>query len=107
MLQELLAAEIGADVGWYQHAAGSLHIYERHLDMARCLAGQAADDDGIMSPMADLSALPRFLDIERRLREGEVDAVRHAGQLPGYWRDLIASAVELHTSRFRTQLAAR
>lgn len=33
LLQELLANELGCDVGWYQVNIGSLHIYEEHYDM--------------------------------------------------------------------------
>lgn len=32
--QELLANELGVDVGTYTHTSNSLHIYERHFDMA-------------------------------------------------------------------------
>ena len=34
MFQEILAAELNVDVGSYTHVSNSLHIYERHFDMA-------------------------------------------------------------------------
>lgn len=33
LLQEIIANELGYDVGWYQVNIGSLHIYEEHYDM--------------------------------------------------------------------------
>jgi len=33
MLQELMAFELGIDVGTYTHVSNSLHIYERHYEM--------------------------------------------------------------------------
>jgi thymidylate synthase len=33
LLQEIIANELGCDVGWYQVNIGSLHIYEEHYDM--------------------------------------------------------------------------
>jgi thymidylate synthase len=34
IFQEILAGELGVDVGSYTHVSNSLHIYERHFDMA-------------------------------------------------------------------------
>lgn len=33
LLQELVANELGVDLGWYQVNIGSLHIYEEHFDL--------------------------------------------------------------------------
>jgi thymidylate synthase len=33
LLQEIVANELGVDVGWYQVNIGSLHIYEEHFDL--------------------------------------------------------------------------
>lgn len=33
LLQEVIANEIGLDVGWYYHFDGSLHVYEYHYEM--------------------------------------------------------------------------
>ena len=32
-LQECFAAELGVEVGWYQHQVGSLHIYEKDIQI--------------------------------------------------------------------------
>lgn len=34
-LQQLLAEQLGVDVGWYQHQAMSLHLYDRNIDKAK------------------------------------------------------------------------
>lgn len=44
-LQQLVANALGAELGWYQHSAMSMHLYHRNLEKAR-----AAYLDGSMSP---------------------------------------------------------
>jgi thymidylate synthase len=38
-LQRLAAEAVGLPVGAYSHQASSLHIYERHFEMAKQIAG--------------------------------------------------------------------
>lgn len=33
MIQELIASELGIDMGFYQHNSGSMHLYERNIEM--------------------------------------------------------------------------
>lgn len=42
-LQERMAKEVGRRVGVYTHIAHSMHLYERDIDVARRMAGIAAD----------------------------------------------------------------
>jgi len=35
MLQELMALELGVELGWYRHLSASLHVYEKHFDMCK------------------------------------------------------------------------
>jgi len=37
LFQELLANELGVDLGTYTHTSNSLHIYERHFEMAKSI----------------------------------------------------------------------
>jgi len=40
VIQQLIAAAVGAEPGWYQHQAGSLHLYDQH----RARASEAVND---------------------------------------------------------------
>src|SRR5206468_2212365 len=42
-LQELMALELGVGLGAYHHFASSLHIYERHVALARRVLSQPGE----------------------------------------------------------------
>ncbi len=86
MMQELLACELGLGLGSYLHMAGSLHLYERHVDLAnRIVNSHAADSRQVaMEPMADAGALGDFLEFERELRTTGSSGVA----LAPYWANL-------------------
>ena len=101
MLQELMAAQIGADVGWYQHSAASLHIYDEFVSMAEALVehGLVTEAD----PMPKLvcpEALPRFLAAEAALRLNRPNANEELDSLPPYWRNLASPLRRLHRRRW-------
>jgi thymidylate synthase len=99
MLQERLACELGLRLGWFQLAAGSMHVYKRHCQLAlRILAEPAAVSDE-MPPMSDVNSIPAFLGAERALRLGESDAESRVAALPRYWRDLASPLVHLRHER--------
>ena len=94
MLQEMLAVEIGANLGSYRHFAGSMHLYERHAGWAdRIVADQSADPLP-MPPMPSLEGLDRFLEVEREIRATGASSV---GLAP-YWEELAAPLIE-HAGR--------
>ena len=41
-LQRMVAACVDADLGWYQHQVGSLHLYEEHWERAYAAVGEAS-----------------------------------------------------------------
>ena len=47
MFQELIANELGVDVGTYTHTSNSLHIYERHFDMAEEITRTGLVDESL------------------------------------------------------------
>lgn len=53
-LQELMAVELGVELGRYHHYASSMHIYERHFDLATRIANSDQPTElGAMAAMKD------------------------------------------------------
>lgn len=99
-LQEMMAAELGVEIGRYYHFAASLHLYEKHRSRADQILSASGPEtcEFVMPPMADTSGMHGLLEIESRLRDGaQVDLSKEA--LGGFWRDL-AEVLQLYrTSR--------
>lgn len=93
MLQEILARELGVDVGMYKHLVGGLHIYETDIPAV----GQFLEE-GWQSTQEPMPPMPRgnpwpsvkaLLNAEEQIRTGiRVDDVKLDG-IDGYWADLI------------------
>jgi thymidylate synthase len=90
MFQELLACELGLRIGTYSHTIGSLHLYERHFDLAQRIVAAPVVPDCEMSAMQEHTQLRSFLHFEARLRTG-ANIDRHEKRaLHTYWRDLLS-----------------
>ncbi len=61
MLQELVANEIGIDVGMYSHLAGSLHVYQYHWEMLE----KVDKMENIIMPNYDIRIKDCFNDIRK------------------------------------------
>jgi thymidylate synthase len=97
MLQELLALELGAELGSYHHLVGSLHLYRRHFEMAKRIVACSASYPYEMPPMEARGELPTFLKMESLIRTNlpmgaEIEA------LHPYWRDLL-DVLQWHSLR--------
>lgn len=88
MLQEMAATSLGVDVGKYNHVAGSLHLYESDLALARDVISSRASEIRPMPRMESLSALPSLLEGEAKLRMGQLLQITNLQ--PGYWSALLA-----------------
>ncbi len=86
MLQEMLACEIGLDIGTYSHVAGSLHVYARHFSLIERILESKDPDAFSMPPMTDLPGLTDFLAWERAIRTGQSLGSLQAAH--GFWQDL-------------------
>lgn len=69
MLQELMAVELGVELGTYIHFAGSLHLYERDIQRARQAYLGAKSDPSPMPPMPSIDAVRIFVGAEAAIRE--------------------------------------
>lgn len=97
-LQELMARQLGLQLGSFTHMVGSLHLYDPDVPAARRVvggaAGRAACDDRMPAmpdgdPRADVA---RVMEYEQGLRQGtlrlELPAIE-AGGLPEYWLQVV------------------
>ena len=90
MFQELLASELGLPLGNYTHTVGSLHLYERHFDLAQRIVGVPAVSAEEMPAMEQYCQLQSFLDLEARLRTGANIDPHEKQSLHSYWRELLS-----------------
>jgi thymidylate synthase len=92
MLQELMACQLGVELGRYYHSAGSMHIYERHIDLAKGMIGATElGDAGTISPtmptMVAIEEAGCLVQAEKILRESERSY--QVNELSSYWGDLV------------------
>lgn len=101
MLQEMMSVELDVELGEYVHFAASMHLYQKHFQLARRML-EASPGICAMEPMPSLDGLRLLLDYERNLRS-EADA--HLGGLPEYWRALASSLEGQHSTPADSDLA--
>jgi len=100
MLQELLAWDLGAQLGAYTHVAGSMHVYDRFVPMAEKIAStRSGTAAAAMPPMVDVPAKQAFLEVEHALRMNLGDCSKKMAALPPYWRALTEPLWQLHEKR--------
>jgi hypothetical protein len=74
MLQELLAACTSSGIGTYTHTAGSLHVYERHFERLKAIAGGSSIPD--VPPTPGIPAGTALTEYTEQCRSA-VDVVEH------------------------------
>jgi thymidylate synthase len=87
MLQEYLAVELGLSLGAYTHFAASMHLYERHFNLARRIIEEPTAVFEMPS-MDSAEGLIHFLSAERQIRTGETAKLE---SIAPYWRDLASA----------------
>jgi thymidylate synthase len=92
MLQEIVARELGYEIGEYTHFASSLHLYERHFDKAKkyLAEGWQSTEHVAMPPMPlgdPWPSVQTLLRAEAAIRGGRVPAAQ-VWCLDPYWQDL-------------------
>ena len=103
MLQELMAGELGVDIGRYVHNVGSLHIYDyddKKIDAYLAEGWQSTDTPMPAMPAHSLTRhVPEFLAAEQQIRHGGPYADITLPSDP-YWADL-ARMFALRSARER------
>lgn len=66
-MQELMALELGLDVGTYYHTSNSMHVYERHYDMCeKILNAETTLASTAMPALKEMPPVADLMDLERR-----------------------------------------
>jgi thymidylate synthase len=92
MLQEIIANSVDADMGFYKHAVGSMHLYVKDKGPAkRFLREGFQRTAAVMQPMPKGDPWPeiaRVLAAEAAIRTGSSTTASTTGMDP-YWADLV------------------
>jgi thymidylate synthase len=104
-LQELMAVELGVQLGAYHHFAASMHIYARHLELATRVLDEETEIAASMPPLESSGQKGDFCEFERRVREG---CAANPDRLANYWREMaevLMAFAESHRSWKKRLLA--
>jgi thymidylate synthase len=105
MLQEIIARDIGVELGTYKHAVGSMHLYDRDCDDADSFMREGwQSTKAAMPPMPSgdpWPAIQSFLQAEEAIRTGSTAEIEVIDTLDDYWADLIRLLQVLQYSKER------
>jgi thymidylate synthase len=91
MIQEMMARRLGAEIGQYHQYVGSMHVYEDFLPSMKEYVEEGFQQTREMPMMPEGNPFDRvgqFLEIERRLRNGE--SIVAADEIDdSYWADIL------------------
>lgn len=118
LMQEMMAAELGVEVGEYMHTSGSLHIYERHFKMAEDIIAEGVSSQPLRLPSAPGSRqnmpIDALLAVERQLRGAtSQDDITTSLQnfnnlvIETYWQDWAIILASHQASKLGLKLAQR
>ncbi|NOT88393.1 MAG: thymidylate synthase [Lysobacter sp.] len=89
ILQEMMALELGTELGSYHHYASSMHVYKRHYELAIRVASAAAYDTGEMPAMTSTDGLYAMANEESSLRLTGKRSRKPLGAFEEYCLDLL------------------
>ena len=91
MIQELMACRLGAEVGVYKHAVGSLHLYADRINDAKCYVGEGWQRQLSMPKMGSNNIdvqTNNFIEKEQQIKNGtkyeNIDFIAEP-----YWNDIL------------------
>lgn len=91
MLQEIVARELGRELGYYHHTVASLHIYEDDIEKAKIYLEEGLQSTQFaMDKMPNetlIHWLPTILNAEQHYREKKKTRIKFDG-LSEYWLDV-------------------
>jgi thymidylate synthase len=90
MLQELMALELGLNLGWYQHIAGSMHLYAKDEIRANAIIAEGVSPElHSMGDMTTAHQTARVLDYERAIRQAVTVDPGMDIDLDPYWAQVV------------------
>jgi thymidylate synthase len=93
MLQDIVARDLGIEIGTYKQAVGSLHLYDNKIDEAKSFLSE-----GLQSTLEPMPPMPGgdpwpniglLLEAEASLRTGRSFDVTKLIKIDPYWVDLV------------------
>lgn len=89
-LQEFMAAELEIQLGNYHHFTASLHLYEKHFELAKRVIERNSGSLGLIMPKVPNGAFDVLVQGEQKLRSGEMKLEELSlSEMNGYWKDLL------------------
>lgn len=104
MLQEMFASRLGVQLGTFIHHVGSMHIYDEHTEAVKRYSDEGHQRTNEMPEMPSgnpFALIPKLLDAERRIRDGESFRAEDAIGDP-YWADIVR-LIQVHWARRRRE----
>jgi thymidylate synthase len=110
MLQEMIAKNLGLNLGVYRHYAASLHIYTEDIPLI-----EAALKEGYAPSAPVMVAMPTedinhylciIVDAEKRIREGDIPDIDTLS-LSEYWKDVLRMLAIFRCKKDKDLPAAR
>lgn len=93
MLQEIMARSLNAELGFYRHSVGSLHLYEPNVDAANRYLSEGFQDTKpmpIMPKKDPWDSIGVLKKAEESLRLGDTSPIQGLkDQVEPFWADLI------------------
>lgn len=111
--QELMALELGVELGHYTHVANSLHVYDRDAARVKAVLAMPAPDESYSRPMPTMTTLPPVVTLhafETKIRAAknapELVNIMHEAKstlqlLHGYWYDWVCVLAAHRAGRLR------
>lgn len=95
MLQELLSLELDVELGKYYHNVGSMHIYDRHFDLAKEMLEENQEYTYKNIKMDNPKELFTFLEYENIIRTTNINFdIIDSFYISDYWRALLIELVK-------------
>ncbi len=96
MLQELLSVELGVELGMYYHNVGSMHIYDRHFNLAQDMLLEEKENKVSENlKMENSNDLNDFLKFEELIRTNNINLETLENLNIGkYWKSLLNELVK-------------
>jgi len=105
MLQEILARELGVEVGTYHHLVGSMHLYDRDKAQARSYLKEGFQSLEVempdMPPGSQWDQIEIVLKLEKTLREKQTINTKDYKSLNSYWKDIVL-LLQIH-AKFKSE----
>lgn len=101
MLQEIMASQLGVPLGWYQHAAGSLHVYDRDRTWAGTVISEPTQPICPMPAMRHVDHLPAVIEYEKAIRLADELDPSMKFDVDPYWEEMLVALMFHKLRRLR------